>query len=55
LFIFALIWSIGATTDSDGREKFSNWLKNKITENQIMADFTDSDQVYNYEYILTTN
>lgn len=28
LFIYSLVWSIGCTTDYDGRKKFSDYLKN---------------------------
>ena len=32
-FIFSLIWSIGATTDDDGRIKFSNYLRGLMSSN----------------------
>ena len=55
LFVFALIWSIGATTDYEGREKFSEFVRNKITQKEVKAKFPDTDQIYNYEYILSGN
>jgi dynein heavy chain len=27
LFVFSLVWSVGVTTDYDGRRKFSRFLK----------------------------
>ena len=55
LFVFALIWSIGATTDYEGREKFSEFVRNKITQKEVKVKFPDTDQIYNYEYILSGN
>ena len=34
-FIFALVWSIGATCDNDGRTKFSTWLRAKMKEANV--------------------
>lgn len=34
-FIFALIWSVGATGDSLGREAFSSWLRKKMAKERV--------------------
>lgn len=34
-FIFSLVWSFGATCDSDGRIKFSTWLRKKMEEEKV--------------------
>lgn len=32
LYVFSFIWSIGASTDYSGREKFDAWFKNFTRE-----------------------
>ena len=34
-FFFALIWSIGATCDNDGRVKMSEWLRKQMREMEV--------------------
>ena len=34
-FIFALIWSVGATCDGDGRKKFSEYLRKKMEDEKV--------------------
>lgn len=34
-FIFALIWSVGATGDSQGRMAFSLWLREKMAKEKV--------------------
>lgn len=35
LFIFALIWAVGTTSNLDGRRKFDKWLRDKFAKNNI--------------------
>ena len=35
-FVFALIWSVGGTCDGDGRKKFSEFLRKKMDDEQVM-------------------
>ena len=47
-FIFSLIWSIGATTDEDGRIKFSNFLRQFMEKNGSSLQFPEDGEVYDY-------
>lgn len=40
-FIFALIWSVGATGDSLGREAFSSWLRKKMAKERVSRGKAD--------------
>lgn len=35
-FIFALIWSVGATCDGEGRKKFSEYLRKKMDDEKVI-------------------
>jgi hypothetical protein len=37
-FIFALIWSVGATCDGDSRHKFSQFLREKMKEENVCQE-----------------
>ena len=41
-FLFAIIWSIGATVDEDGRKKFDGFMRNMDTR------YPSQDSVYDY-------
>src|SRR5258705_1019848 len=55
-FLFALVWSVGATCDNDGRKKFDWWLRNTLldmtndTEHPLPKTllFPDDGLVYDY-------
>ncbi|NWH35887.1 DYH1 protein, partial [Chloropsis hardwickii] len=47
-FIFALVWSVGATGDSLGREAFSSWLRKKMEKERIRLLFPEEGLVYDY-------
>ncbi|XP_048578532.1 dynein axonemal heavy chain 1-like isoform X2 [Nematostella vectensis] len=47
-FIFSLIWSVGGTTDSDGRKKFSEFLRKKMKEEKIAMPFPAQGLVFDY-------
>ncbi|NXE09964.1 DYH1 protein, partial [Lophotis ruficrista] len=48
-FIFALIWSVGATGDSQGRVAFSLWLREKMAKEKIQLLFPEEGLVYDYK------
>jgi len=50
LFVFCLIWSVGCTTDEEGRIKFSQWLKQKVTSSGINANWPAAGDIYDYEF-----
>ena len=35
LFVFSMIWSVGTTTNLEGRRKFDKWLRKKLQDNEI--------------------
>uniref|UniRef100_A0A8C2YBK7 Dynein axonemal heavy chain 1 n=1 Tax=Coturnix japonica TaxID=93934 RepID=A0A8C2YBK7_COTJA len=46
-FIFALIWSVGATGDSQGRVNFNLWLREKMAKEKLL--FPEEGLVYDYK------
>ncbi|NXD64149.1 DYH1 protein, partial [Eolophus roseicapillus] len=48
-FIFALIWSVGATGDSQGYTAFSLWLREKMAKEKIQLLFPEEGLVYDYK------
>uniref|UniRef100_A0A8V1A4F4 Dynein axonemal heavy chain 1 n=1 Tax=Gallus gallus TaxID=9031 RepID=A0A8V1A4F4_CHICK len=48
-FVFALIWSVGATGDSRGRIAFSSWLREKMAKEKIQLLFPEEGLVYDYK------
>lgn len=46
--IFSLTWSVGATTDNDGREIFSEWVKQTMKDNGHTPEFPKDDVVYDF-------
>jgi len=48
LTAYALVWSIGCTTNSDGRKRMDAFLRNKFSENKI--NFPKEKTVYDWCY-----
>jgi dynein heavy chain, axonemal len=48
LFFFAMIWSIGATTDAVGRERFSGWIREKLKKENVA--FPEENLVYDFNF-----
>ncbi|KAF7249782.1 Dynein heavy chain 1, axonemal [Varanus komodoensis] len=48
-FIFALIWSVGATGEARSRVSFSNWLRKKMSDEKIQILFPEEGLVYDYK------
>lgn len=49
LSAYALIWSIGCTTNNDGRKRMDAFLRNKFKENEI--NFPQEETVYDWCFI----
>ncbi|XP_014851660.1 PREDICTED: dynein heavy chain 1, axonemal [Poecilia mexicana] len=47
-FFFSLVWSVGATGDGASQQGFSDWLRNKMTAEQIKLSFPEEGLVYDY-------
>ncbi|KAK7127569.1 hypothetical protein R3I93_020220 [Phoxinus phoxinus] len=47
-FIFALVWSVGATGDADSCQRFSAWLRGKMTEEKVQLCFPEEGLVYDF-------
>ena len=52
LFFFALVWSVGCTTNEKGRAAFDGWLRSEMESNSQEALFPDEGMVYDYSYDL---
>ena len=49
-FLFSLIWSVGASCDNDGRNKFSVWLRERFIEEKPSIPIPDEGLVYDYAF-----
>jgi dynein heavy chain len=57
LFIFAMVWSLGATTNDEGRKKFDKFVRKIMEENKAHTPFPDTGgYVYDFtvEYTMTS-
>merc|ERR1712054_104810 len=48
LFLFALTWSIGATSTLDGRFRFDAWLRSTMMTHGVKVKFPEGGLVYDY-------
>lgn len=48
IFVFALIWSVGTTTNLTGRMKFDKWFREKIKD--IGIPFPEDKLIYDYKF-----
>jgi dynein heavy chain len=46
LFLFALVWSVGCTTNLEGRQKFDNKMRTVMKENGAKHPFPETGLVY---------
>eukprot|EP00741_Cyanophora_paradoxa_P012299 tig00000169_g11885.t1 len=48
LFVFSLIWSLGATCDAEGRRQFSQWLRERMRDAAAKMLLPPRGLVYDY-------
>jgi dynein heavy chain len=51
IFFFALIWSVGATVDEEGREKYNQFLRSTMENKKSRVEFPKEGQVYDYQWV----
>ncbi|OQR83181.1 sporangia induced dynein heavy chain [Achlya hypogyna] len=52
IFLFALVWSVGATTNDSGRARFDAYLRLQMLSNNASMLFPPKGLVYDYSYVL---
>ncbi|KAI8896128.1 dynein heavy chain and region D6 of dynein motor-domain-containing protein [Globomyces pollinis-pini] len=52
-FLFSLIWSVGVTTDNEGRIKFDAWLRGKLASATLIFSIPTTGLVYDYVFLQT--
>ena len=54
IFIFALVWSVGATTNEDGRKMFDAYLRTESIAMKCTYPFPKQGMVYDYLFNIET-
>ncbi|KAL8022251.1 putative AAA+ ATPase domain, dynein heavy chain region D6 P-loop domain-containing protein [Plasmopara halstedii] len=52
LFLFSLVWSIGATGNDMGRKRFDDYIREEMVRNDVKKPFPTTGQVYDYSFDL---
>ena len=55
LFLFALTWSVGATSDEEGRKRFSSWLKSKSSSERTPTPYPQEEGTLVYDICTMKN
>mgnify|MGYP000067473068 CR=1 FL=1 len=50
LFMFALVWSVAATVNADGRRRLNGFLRNEMANHGFSVPFPDAGTVYDYAF-----
>jgi dynein heavy chain len=54
VFMFALVWSVGATTNEEGRRMYDAYLRLEMFVNKFMFPFPKHDTVYDFVFLWDT-
>lgn len=54
-FVFALIWSVGATSDTEGRVKFDTFLRGQLPSKAPDCKIPAAGSIYDYAYFPAEN
>ncbi|CAM9108221.1 unnamed protein product, partial [Ectocarpus fasciculatus] len=54
IFIFSLIWSVGATTDEKGRAMYDAFLRQECHANKMSWAFPKTGTIYDYMFLIET-
>jgi dynein heavy chain len=54
LFVIALVWSVGATCNEDGRKMFDGWLRSELISNKFAWMMPRDGLVYDFIFIVET-
>ena len=49
IYFFCFIWSIGATTNAVGRERFNKWLRERMAKHGL-KEFPEEKAIYDWQY-----
>jgi hypothetical protein len=50
IFIYAVIWSLGVTTNSEGRKKFDRGLRDVLNTRPLKPEFPATGTVYDWKF-----
>ena len=48
LFMFSLIWSIGATSNNEGRQRWDSYLRNEMNANYFTQPLPEDGSIFDY-------
>ncbi|KAI1890876.1 hypothetical protein AGOR_G00158120 [Albula goreensis] len=48
-FIFSIVWSVGCTGDADSCQRFSQWFREKMAQENVVLRFPEEGLVYDYQ------
>ena len=49
-FLWGLVWSLGCTTDLEGRKKMNVYLRDLMLQKKINIPIPEAGTIYDYEF-----